>query len=458
MAQTKVQESDKAKIKLRDYEFAYVQGDVLKGHIVRTAAPAIQDAKITIRLVGRTKAGLRLPALIPAIGRASIAGWVPFWKEADFLSVEKTIHEGQIPAGDTAWSFNMPISKGQRSTEKLPPTYHYTSDLFVDRKRYYIFTEYVLEAQISSSSSTATALLPICVQWPSTPRPTSGFGMETRVSEHTFRSFHLLPSSSSSQLTIGQQMNKVFRPNEVPECMFSIEVQHPSIIQLDHPKPISFTLHAVTKLATPSIQAPPIKLVGMNLYIHSATDNWDFKQNNNESTSITGMWRDSELAFPSNILGPDGLSVPISEPGSKHRKKHAVLDIGEVLGIRISSKDVSFSTPASNGSTPSTSAGEREVQTAALKYPLYPSFTTRYVTNKHQLVWKFKIVCGGERQTVRGTAPITVLGSSKKEVEAKIKRLASLGIKDVQKVFALVVGLATIGGSIAEMAGTAMDD
>lgn len=469
MPPTVLGESDEAKIELTNDQISYVQGDSLKGHVKRTAAQAIEDATITLRLVGRAEALMLRPIIAPEAGASIYVTWLEYWMKANFLSVESVIiSRALISAGDHAWPFTVaigqPASEGEQTTETFPPTFYCTSDRATNNhKRTYLYIEYVLEVEIASSSSpSVTAEFPITVRWPTTVQPTTDLGMETQAFSQSVRSLHLLPEYSEAHIPLHRHMSTLLGLNEVPQYAFSIHVSHPSIIQLDHPEPISFALHATTNLdpsqtsATFSTQPPPLNLVAVKLWIHSATDNWDFKDVNKERGRQKGVWRDSRLDLPDDFLGRDGLLVPTSNEVTNSDTTHATLDIGEILGLCISSRSISFTSPAPTEDLASTIISEDGIQMAPLKYALYPSFDTRYVSNRHRLVWKLSFSCGGKTHTVEGKAPIIVLGPSQEQEDAESQLLAGLDIKNSHKkhnrgriISAVGAGAAGIGMGIA---------
>lgn len=158
----------------------------------------------------------------------------------------------------------------------LPGTMSYIDSTILGTQVTWAHVEYALVA----TSGAGTATYPICLRKASTPMP---------IVDHEIRglgpskltvvtSLRLLPEYSNTEMIFGQRSIAVFRPTRMPRYSFAVNVEYPSVIQLEHPKPMSFNIFVAPHLDPFEITAcldhdlstrPPIQVASIRLILKS---------------------------------------------------------------------------------------------------------------------------------------------------------------------------------------------
>lgn len=96
------------------------------------------------------------------------------------------------------------------------------------------YVEYVLQAQTGELK----AALPLFLRDIGTPVPITNHNPQMRSTFQLIKTPRLLAEHADKELTFEQKSSRFFRPSKVPRSTYQVKVEHPTIIQLEHPDPI----------------------------------------------------------------------------------------------------------------------------------------------------------------------------------------------------------------------------
>lgn len=148
------------------------------------------------------------------------------------------------PGKDKLMSY-LPLDAQNVATHPLPPSFSFKHQGGSTEME--AFVEYYLQAHLSFMKSSETelceAVLPVRVL---NPEPNIvGYHFKRWTQSRCIYSYHLLPGMERSSLSFSQKTRNLFGTSSVPTFKFELQVDFPTVVQLDGPNPLSFKIRAV---------------------------------------------------------------------------------------------------------------------------------------------------------------------------------------------------------------------
>ncbi|KAF9777052.1 hypothetical protein IL306_004681 [Fusarium sp. DS 682] len=272
----------------------------------------------------------------------------------------------------------------------LPSTYTLRSTGYAEA-----FVEYFLKATLRITGqghiNMAEAVLPFKVMNLSPDPPIADFGLKGSQSRHSITTYRLIPGMEDAKLSFSQKMKQSFSTSSVPEYVFNLLVDVPTIIQLDNPTPIPFKLRIVPDLNGTSeiIRDIPQKarLNSVSIQIGTSTEVickgtlLPPRKEKREQIDLCVMG-----AIPS-FLGriKDDIYIPCTSD-------YPPIDIGAMIDLRLGQLGPGFPHLRGGGS---------------LRFS--PSFTTYNIRHSHRLSWEVQGEIAGERFKTIGAVAVKLL-------------------------------------------------
>ncbi|KAF5716823.1 hypothetical protein FMUND_6119 [Fusarium mundagurra] len=252
------------------------------------------------------------------------------------------------------------------------------------------FVEYFLKATLRVTRKghidMTEAVLPFNIINLSPDPPIADFGLKGSRSRQTISSYRLVPGMEDVKLSFSQKVKQSFSASSVPEFVYNLLVDVPSVIQLENPTPIPFKLRVVPDSnGTSEIikQVPQkIKLLSVSMRIASSTEvicEGSLYPHTKERREEIDLCVESAI----NRI-QDDIYIPCTDEGPP-------LDIGAILGLRLEqSRPGSLHRPSSLPK-------------------LNPTFTTYNIRHSHRLTWKVIGEIAGERFSALGAVPLKIV-------------------------------------------------
>ena len=392
----------------------YYAGDIISGRVVRSAPLVSSQARINVRLNGRTKSKITVQR-----GQAGTSVYRGRFNLFNSEQNQKQLEDGPIhieaDGNSQGWPFTLTVPSeadpasvvyknqqkfsylplGQRdiTSHPLPPTF-FTRGVFINTG-YQCFVEYFLEAELSTEAAGGAkkadrATLPISVMTHPASDPARDSGLVRRSFLCRISTYRFTHGEASGSLSLGQRTREFFGSAKVPQLVFSMQVEHPTAVRVDDDNPIPFRLLVLPErlqTAESIRDAPPeIVLSGMSLEIRARTDMMCASIVHPHTANQT---RKFGLDLKSAI---ERRGEPIVIPTGE---KAQPLDVGEMLDLRI---------------TEAVPLGMRPF--SRRKGRLYPSFTTYNIKHVHKLRWTLTVSAAGETTEVSTEVDMTLLQGS----------------------------------------------
>ncbi|KIN03532.1 hypothetical protein OIDMADRAFT_117635 [Oidiodendron maius Zn] len=413
MPRTGLQTSPELSIKLDGPVASHYPGETLTGEIIRRIHTVSTRAWITIRLYGRTKSKL-------TIRRNNGSSTTTHHYRGRFNlfapdEICQKVHDGpvHIPpgGGPQTWRFALivptapsprsvkmgniqgrsflPLNDADIAASSLPSTFAFETARW--RERFHCFVEYYLEAEFrqENSSHITKAIVPIPIQTASIPYPFEKFDLNTRKYSACFKTQRLIPGMENTELSFGQTMQKLFGSSKVPQFGFSVQVDYPTIIQMQNPNPISFKIRIIPdRIRTSNVilDVPQtIRLTSLSMEIQATTSIICDATFSSRTASATEKYN---FAGQGTILG--GSPITISpDPDAK------ALDLGALLELSLHPQHAN--------------ARGRALHRFG---QLYPSFVTYNIKHSHRLRWQLILEAAGESEKFTGEQAVSILAAS----------------------------------------------
>ncbi|KAK1763926.1 hypothetical protein QBC33DRAFT_210219 [Phialemonium atrogriseum] len=283
----------------------------------------------------------------------------------------------------------LPIDHEDIATQPLPPTFWSGSDGYYTSKS---FIEYYLQADLrlarDGSADVQTSTLPLHIPGFSPEPPITDFNIRRQIFFRSVTSQRLIPGMENAELSFAQKTQKLFRTSKVPHFYFELEVEIPTVIQLENPNAIPFRVRVKPAWDQTSeiIRNLPqkVKLTSLVLELKSDTEVTCGGRFGKEHASNT---HETDLQVPKALqaLGRD-VFIPCTA-------EWPAIDIGELINFRVRSQG-------------------RIGQRLTNIYLIYPCFTTYNIKHSHRLKWKLRVTIAGEEVKVDGQAKVIVLPPS----------------------------------------------
>ncbi|KAK9772839.1 hypothetical protein SCAR479_10524 [Seiridium cardinale] len=393
---TGLTQSIRASIEVPQLQLSYAPGDVVHGVVKKINIQNLpENVTVVVKLIVRIETQVTREST-RSDGSKSTSHSIG---QRTLLESRQHLYRGPASPGLNEWPFAFMLPH-QRLPEAL-------SNSAVPPMEVY---------QVSAPPAVAT--FPLFVRPRSIARPMEGTILHGALYNESVKTLHLDPEYAGKSLTFRQHMTSVFQRSKLPEYSFTLVVEYPSVIQLEHPDPISFRLRAIAgefKPSTPDTKtagAPPaLNLVSADIQLSSQTTTDAL-----EGTSYTvtgnksGQWDSASLVNWADMPNsPIVTSIPtdVTAPNS-------TFDIGKQFRVSLSQNGLSL--------------GRVGLQRHVPSNAIYPSFQTRHISHIHQIKWKLVIRCAGKNRKISGSAPVTVLGPSEQN---ELEKVANIGVDGI---------------------------
>ena len=418
MPRTELTVTPALEILLDDGQSTYYAGDTISGRVVRIAPLVSSQARLTVRLNGRTKSKMIVSRgqagtsvyrgrfnLFNSEGNQEVLGDGPMHIETHGRGQEWpftiTVPSGPDPAsvvfGNKQKFSYLPLGQRDITSHPLPPVF-FTKGVFINTT-YHCFVEYFLEAELCVEAAGAAkkpdrATLPISVLAQPTADPTSDAEIVRRSFLCRISTYRFTQPEGSGSLSIGQRTRELFGSSKVPQLVFSLQVEHPTTMQVDDANIIPFRLLILPEpfQTSEAIRDTPQKVIltGMTFEIRARTDMMCAGTINPHTANQT-------LKFGFDLKSAiEGRGELIVIPAGE---KAEPLDVGDLLCLRIADA-------ARLGRGPFSSRKGR----------LYPSFATYNIKHTHKLKWSLTVSAAAESTQVSDEIDITLLPSPGSEL------------------------------------------
>ncbi|SPO03595.1 uncharacterized protein DNG_06278 [Cephalotrichum gorgonifer] len=412
MPRTRLTATPSLEILLNGAQTTYNAGDTISGRVVRTAPLVSSQARVSIQLNGRTKS-----KMVVSRGQAGTSIYRGRFSLFNSDANRQQLSDGPIhiaPDGDKQeWAFTITIPSapdpasviaqnhqkfsylplGQRdiAAHTLPPVF-FATGVFINTT-YECFVEYFLEAKLhveaaGGSGKEDRATVPLNILLPTTPDLADDFELVQRSFLCRISTYRFLQGSESGSLSLGQRTRELFGSSKVPQLVSSLQVEHPTVLQVGNPNNIPFRLLILPEplQTTESIRdtKQTITLTGMTFGIIASTKLMCAGTLSPHTSSQTRKFGfDLKAAIEKR---GEPIVLPVGE-------KAQPLDVSELLGINITS-----AIPLSHRPFGGRYKGQ-----------LYPSFDTYNIKHSHKLKWTLTVTAAGESTEISNEADITLL-------------------------------------------------
>ena len=254
------------------------------------------------------------------------------------------------------------------------------------------FVEYYLEAEFRQENVThlSTATLPIVVLASSAPDPFKTFDLKTRTHPDCIKTQRLIPGMEDAELSFRQKTQKLFGSSKVPQFSFSVQVDCPTVIQMQNTIPIPFKIRIIPDRRRTSdiiVDVPQtIVLTSLTMKLEATTSvicDGSFSPHTASGT------QNHHFGDKGTVLG---LRSPITIPSDPDAK---ALDVGAFLELSLHPQHASV-------------RGKSLHPFAQV----YPSFITFNIKHSHRLRWDLILEMVGESLKVSGEQAISILAAS----------------------------------------------
>ncbi|KAL9114561.1 MAG: hypothetical protein Q9187_007456, partial [Circinaria calcarea] len=270
MPRTSHRSSSALCIELDKAQPTHFPGDTLEGYVTcdnTSSDRQSQYSAVRLKLFGRAKTKYMVKT---SDGTSIERGRAVFFEE------QRTLSKGPIcKDGQHAWPFSITIPKtstpgfairgdefkpnwGYLSTtddtssrqiidvtqHALPSNMYYFSKSAMSGKTVEAYIEYALTAE----SGKTKACLPLYIRQRSVQSPITNYKMQSLSSPQVIKTPKLLSEYADRPLTFRQKSRMVFRPSKTPKYAYTVQVEFPTVIQLEHPDPIPLKISLIPDL------------------------------------------------------------------------------------------------------------------------------------------------------------------------------------------------------------------
>jgi hypothetical protein len=399
-------------------EQTFHPGSTITGSIVRAAPVVSSRAHLTIQLVGRSKTKIVIQR-----GQAGPAQYRGRYAFFDPSATTQRLLDGpvHVPADGSsrAWAFSVTVPAGldpaaaaAGNSQKmsylslarqdvgrmvLPPVYA-TRGMggVLYAMSWEGFVEYFLCAKLAfeplSGRQTVDEAKVLLNFW-TPPSPEQLVRAANLRQEHIFcrvATYRLVEGDLSS-LSLQQRAQELFHSSSVPTFAFSLQVEHPTVLQIGSPEPIPFRIMVLPDRdqTSNSIRdtAPTVTLTGIAFEITARTDLLCAGTLGPHSAEQKRRFDFADV--PAALAAQP---APLVVPSSSSSSDTTPLDLGPLLGLAMAS-------------APAVRAGVL----SSRRVRLCPSFATFNIRHTHKLKWELKLTVAGGSAAVARSVPVTLL-------------------------------------------------
>lgn len=485
-------------IEINELQATYLPGDTVTGRVI-CSKPPVQDSSrpcsVRIKLYGRAKTKYIVktsnstsinrgravlfdinitPASEPLPGDQGELIW-PFT-----VTIPTTSQPGLAVRGDEFRPNGMYLATKDANKNPVDVTlhplpavmYHYAKS-YASGKTSEAYVEYFLVADVGNLHAT----MPLFLRTRGTDTPVKDFKPRISSTMQLIRTPRLLPEYADGELTFRQKTSRLFRPSHTPRYTYTVKVEYPSIIQLEHPDPLPLKIAVVPNLDPEQTSIcpdgdlqslPPVKLTQIKLELKMQLDIrcpgtfYDHLNDKNHTVDIpfSGILKKCPIpVIPASDLkhhmpGPDQRDILMSrvrveESSATSHSSSQNLSTAAALAPKYASapdidqSDTDLPPPPYTslatqplhlgehfsiyiGSSACTTMGRPPV---SFKRQLYPSFKTYNIHLAYELRWRFGIECAGEIEKVTGQGAVTIIPPSEEQEALKKRELGTEGMK-----------------------------
>ncbi|KAK7212784.1 hypothetical protein V2G26_019962 [Clonostachys chloroleuca] len=243
-------------IELHNPPIFFHPGDSLSGRIYRQTTIISPEAHLTINLfgclatqvndnpsrvmvlLGSTKSLFKGAVHIPpdATCRHEWPFHIRLPKNPSYRCVSSEMSNSSMP-------LFLPIDQESISGHPLPPTCRTKSPYF------YASVDYFLEAKLIYERKGVKDIVrcqyPLLLRLADLSPPIADSRLKIHEFKRIVHSQRLVPGMRGAPLSLGQHVKKFFHTSSVPRLNLQVLIATPSVIQLNHPDPISLTIKAI---------------------------------------------------------------------------------------------------------------------------------------------------------------------------------------------------------------------
>ncbi|KAF5564211.1 hypothetical protein FPHYL_4831 [Fusarium phyllophilum] len=425
MPQTGLSMSSALGIRLEGNQRSYSPGDTIIGCVYRKSPVVSPDSSITISLSGRAKSKIvihqtntthtyrgRFTLISESACSQKIfqgplhienGGDEQTWPFA--ITLPKYVDPRRLQGGSQDQSF-LPLGA---IDHVLPSTY--TLRALGNTEG---FIEYFVKATLRVTGQgridMTEATFPFNVINLSPDPPVANFGLRGSRNRQTMSSYRLVPGMEDVKLSFSQKMKQSFSTSSVPELVYDLLVDVPTVIQLENPTPIPFKLRVVPDWDGTSeiIKRVPqkVKLSSVSIRIVSSTEvicEGTMFPHRKEKREEIDLCAESAI---SRLQGD--IYIPYKDEGPP-------IDIGNLICLRLEQLR----------------PGSPHRPSRLTK--LNPTFTTYNIRHSHRLSWKVVGEIAGERFSALGAVSLKILMPS--DERGRLGQKASVQRAETEPVF-----------------------
>ncbi|KAH8688449.1 hypothetical protein BGZ61DRAFT_453226 [Ilyonectria robusta] len=412
MPLTSVHSTPMLGIRLEGGQTEFAPGDTVTGCVYRQAQIVSPDASIILRLHGRTKSRIHFSR--GDLGVETYRGRFNLINTADHT---QTLFQGplHLPDGsdEQVWPFTitlpkyvdhttlgkvpelcswLPYTGGDVATRPLPSTFHQQHSGF--RATIEGFVEYFLRAELNvagqGSSDVKEAVLPLNVRTLDPNAPIADFKLMPFRSPRTLSSFRLIPGNEDVELSFSQKTKRLFGSKKVPTIKFNVEVDFPTVIQLENPNHIPFLVRLIPDWEKSSAVLKGVEQkVRLRQFTMSIMAQTEVMCEGTSAPHCADDRGELDLNIPPALAGiASEIYIPCSD-------KAPPVDIGKMINLRVGGQG------RLGQVGPEISRGK-----------LYPTFKTYNILHTHKLNWQIRVEIAKEDFIITGSAKVTLLTPS----------------------------------------------
>ncbi|KAJ6121174.1 hypothetical protein N7523_005454 [Penicillium sp. IBT 18751x] len=400
-------------IRLDGSRSRFSPGDVVVGTIYRTAPTVAPEARLTIKLHGKSEASMILARGMSHRDYFGQFNLIDSEATTQVLLADKPLHIEPASNG-TSWPFALnipttinhesligpriaqrtaflPLNPEEVAVQSLPSAFR--SKGF--RSGIGAFVEYILEAELELQErgkiKISRAAMPLQVQQFLTEPPITDFQLKRHSYSRKITSQRLIPGLKDSGLSLTQMAQQFIGSSKLPNFSFKVHVELPTRLQVENTNymPLRIGIEPIWNHTSEIIHDVPQKIklesLVMRLKLSMKLECGELKACDSQeielisSAAVRGL---SEEVFMSwGTMGP---------ADSKSRPEIEFIDVGGLLDFRLGRYNLG---------------------------KVYPSFTTYNIKLTHQLSWEIRGVFDDEKIKMSASHDVTVLPPSHLEEE-----------------------------------------
>ncbi|KAM0281452.1 hypothetical protein ACHAQH_003482 [Verticillium albo-atrum] len=414
MPQTTSRANSVLGIRLENDRTTFAPGDTIVGCVFRGSHIVSTEAVVKVTLSGRVKTKV--------VAAPSTRGVATVYRGRSILIDQaehvQTIFQGplHIPPSASAeevereWPFTLAVPMYAANVDDLADEDEpHSSTQVIDRQtlpgtfrmdragfgaRDEGFVEYTIKAEMVSQKQgyleTTDVTLPITIRTASLEPPIIDFHLKRHRFYGWVSSYCLLPEISRSGPSFSQKARALFGSSKVPVFAGNMEIDTPTIIQLENMSPIPFRL-----------QFLPDPKVLKNSPLDGVPQKIQLQTLNMEIQTVTEISCD-DAASPWVAVSPNTIRISVWSclafgPGTRPlfipcAGENAPVDVGQKINLRIGYTGM-----------------------MGKLYPqgdIHPSFTTRHLKYSHRVNYELRAVIAGEVLKFKWESDVTILPSA----------------------------------------------